>query len=243
MDWVDVPGENVSKDHFRWPTELERPPPYHVMEKNYFLFWSNTGDVYTHWNVMPRSFGHISWNGTAGPDLAHLSHENDDKCMSKYMPKVPAVDTFTAEEALHQATNSLAVTMCKRGECDPEDPENTLIMTIFHHKVNKVRHPVYEPIPMLFASDAPFGIVGIATKPLWIHGRGRPGDPPTYAPRPADESEMVYVTSIAWKNHGMKYHGFLDDEIFVAFGVEDSASGGIDVLASDLLLDIGMCER
>jgi hypothetical protein len=52
---------------------------------------------------------------------------------------------------------------------------------------------------------------------------------------------MLYMTSISWKSHGQKYHGYIDDTLFLAFGREDSAAGGIDVTARDLLAELGMC--
>jgi hypothetical protein len=52
---------------------------------------------------------------------------------------------------------------------------------------------------------------------------------------------MLYMTSISWKTHGQKYHGFIDDTLFLAFGREDSDAGGIDVTAGDLLAELGTC--
>ena len=39
----------------------------------------------------------------------------------------------------------------------------------------------------------------------------------------------------------MKYHGFLDDVVFLAFGVEDERTAGIDVRAGDLVRGLGLC--
>ena len=39
----------------------------------------------------------------------------------------------------------------------------------------------------------------------------------------------------------MKYHGFLDDVVFLAFGIEDERTAGIDVRAGDLVRGLGMC--
>lgn len=53
---------------------------------------------------------------------------------------------------------------------------------------------------------------------------------------------MFYITSMSWKSHAQKYHGYIDDVIFVAFGVEDTMAGVIDVLAGDLLQDLAFCD-
>jgi len=213
------------------------------------LFWD--GDAknvnssgYAHYDIYPkRAFAKIAWNGTAGPDLAPAAAANDEKCMKAYMPKV-------AEklESIHQATNSLRITLCKRDDtaCKP-DNSNTYIFTIFQHKSYYEMHSVYEPYVMLFKQFLPFEVYAISTKPIWISGRGTPGawEKPNTSPigpnAVATQTQMMYITSMSWKDHGMKYHGYIDDVLFLAFGVEDADTGGIDVLAGDLLQDLGLC--
>lgn len=55
------------------------------------------------------------------------------------------------------------------------------------------------------------------------------------------QTEMLYVTSMSWKERGKKYHGFLDDVLFIGFGIEDEVAGGIDIVAGDLFADMGSC--
>lgn len=44
--------------------------------------------------------------------------------------------------------------------------------------------------------------------------------------------------------HGRgEFHGYLDDEIVVTFGIEDQHAGGIDVVAGDLLQEIAYCDK
>ena len=47
---------------------------------------------------------------------------------------------------------------------------------------------------------------------------------------------------MSWKDPSRLYHGYLDDVLFLGFGIEDSKTGGIDVLASDLLAAIERCD-
>lgn len=252
FDWGPSPnnegvGADGSDDHlFRTPTELYRPAPYGEVEKNWFIFWDMNGDAYVHYDVWPqRSFAKIESqtrnhlpgeeptdNSNIGPDLAILSSTADSICMNKYMPEIQD----PGNEFIHQATNSLSITLCKRSEpnCQPSD-FNTFIFTIFQKKVHVgAAGSSYEPYVMLFRRTAPFELHGISTKPFWIHGRKPPQ-------QEAGVREMMYVTSMSWMNHGQKYHGYSDDALFIAFGIDDSRTAGIDVRAADLLKDMGIC--
>jgi hypothetical protein len=234
------------------PTELQRPFPWSLVEKNWFVFWDKDGQIYTHYDVWPkRVFAQLEYNGRAGENLASRAAAKDDKCMAKYMPKVSkAIDPIelTPLETIHQATNSLSITLCKRS--DPScvaDDSNTFIFMIFQHKTYLWSHSVYEPYAMLFRQTAPFEVHAISTKPIWIHGRGGPGagkKPATLTPANIAvwaQTEMFYVTSLSWKGQGQRYHGYIDDVLFVAFGIEDEKSAAIDLVAGDLLQDLGFC--
>ena len=242
--------EALARTGFTQATELQRPS-YHPVEKNWFVFWDTSGQTYAHYDVAPnRSFAQLSaLDGSVGPDLAPAAAKYDSKCMSKYMPLI----TDPEMESIHQATNSLSITLCSRNDptCHP-DPSNTFILTIFQQKSFYYYHSVYEPYVMLFRQDAPFEIYGISKKPIWIHGRGFPGEGKKPPARLYDEehgiatdewsqTQMLYITSVSWKAHSQRYHGYTDDVLFLGFGIEDSATGGIDVLAGDLIENLGMC--
>ena len=231
---------------FRRATELQRPPPHHGVEKNFFIFWDSAGKAYVHHDIYPaRVFAELSYDGSVGPNIAPRASNNDNVCMAKYMPTVgPEL------ESIHQATNSLSITLCRRKDpfCVPSDT-NTFIMTIFQHKSYHDWHGVYEPYVMLFQRTAPFNIHAISQRPLWIHGRGpltRDTHSLLYDNDPGKEipsghSEMFYITSMSWKTHGQRYHGYMDDPLFLAFGIEDTRPAAIDVLAGDLLQDLAYC--
>lgn len=225
-------------------TELQRPAPWGEIEKNWFMFWDKEGQMYVHHDMEPnRVFAQLTADGTVGPDLGPLAAATDDACMAKYMPKITSED-----ENIHQATNSLSITLCKRSDptCISTD-ENTFIFTIFQHKTYRDMHGMYEPYVMLFRQSLPFSIHSISSKPLWIYGRGlftkdsgnkKFKEPDAEFP---NHSEQFYITSMSWKTHGQKYHGYMDDVLFLGFGIEDSKTAAIDVLASDLLQDMGIC--
>jgi len=97
---------------------------------------------------------------------------------------------------------------------------------------------------MLFQQTAPFQIHAMSTKPIWIHGRGLAKVPDGFSKADArywNQTEMFYVVSMSWKTQGQKYHGYADDVLFIAFGIEDERTGGIDIVAGDLLVDLGSC--
>ncbi len=116
--------------------------------------------------------------------------------------------TFTLEyQSVHQATNSLRITLCERKESCIPDNENTFIFTIFQHKTYRNFHAVYEPYEMAFRQTAPFEVYGISRRPFWILGREK---------LPDDGSEMFYITSISWKSKRQHYHGLWMIPFFLA---------------------------
>lgn len=238
VDWSKMPA-TFSYQRFFFATDMQRPPPYGDVEKNWFVFWDNHGEMYIHYDTAPRrSFSKLEADGSAGPNLASDAAEKDAVCMDKHMPLVRE----DQPESIHQATNSLAITMCKRSDptCHRTD-DNTFIFQIFQYKSSWMFHSMYEPYLMVFNQAAPFEVHGISSRPLWIKGRGEAGGPWNDKEYLKEQSQQVYVTSMAWKDQANHYHGYLDDELFLGFGIEDSRSGAIDVLAGDLMKELALC--
>ena len=240
---VDWGFEMFVEEKFRKGTELLRPPPYQPIEKNWFVFWDKYEQIYVHYDIAPsRSFAKLEYDGLVGPDLAAFAFLSDERCMKEYMPLVSL-----ELESIHQATNSLSITLCRRSDpsCKPNDL-NTFVFTIFQHKSFFDFHSVYEPYIMLFQQEAPFEIYAISRKPIWIRGRRTLEQSYFFAPAkgkqmPRNQTELFYVTSMNWKKQGQKYHGYLDDALFIAFGIEDKKTAGIDVVAGDLFQDLAFC--
>jgi hypothetical protein len=231
-DWGNNLEDFPGPEDFRVGTELQRPPPWSPVEKNWFLFWDVEGRTFVHHDITPnkRVFSQVNQDGSVGLDLSVFAHDQDARCMQKFLPHLAA-----ELESIHQATNSLQITLCQREDtgCVP-DEGNTFIFTIFQHKTYYNFHSEYEPYVMLFRNQAPFDIYAISRLPLWIHGREKRPD--------SGNSSMFYVTSMGWKMRGQNYEGYLDDEMFLAFGIEDTQAGGIDVRASDILDGLQLCE-
>ncbi|KAI7340942.1 hypothetical protein KC340_g107 [Hortaea werneckii] len=142
--------------------------------------------------------------------------------MWKYMPKLNS-----PLEWVHQGTNSLSVTLCDRSSPDCEGA-STYIFTIIQLKTFYLFHGIYEPYVMLFNPAAPFELHGLSSKPLWYSGRWKSNATWTMDSDPMQEQgDQLFTTSMSWKSKGRKYHGYLDDELFIAMGRGDSASRGL----------------
>ncbi|KAJ5442188.1 hypothetical protein N7445_005195 [Penicillium cf. griseofulvum] len=232
LDWgIDV----ITEHEFRQYRELQRPMPWNAVEKNWFIFWDDSGQMFLHHEIAPgRVLSKLELDGSVGPNLALTTATSDQECLKRFLPETGAI---------HQATNSLALTLCARS--DPfcrADATNTFVLFIIQQKTLHALHPVYEPYVVLMRRSMPFEIYAVSSKPLWIFGRIRAGKSEDSSTELLeDDSEMVYVTSISWKSPGQKYHGFIDDTLFIGFGREDSFAGGIDLTAGDLLAELGTC--
>ncbi|GFF81369.1 hypothetical protein IFM47457_05443 [Aspergillus lentulus] len=236
---VDWGMDTIHEHEFRQYRELQRPMPWNAVEKNWFLFWDDFGQMFIHHDITPvRVFAKLELDGSVGPNLALATATSDQACLKRFLPQ-----STNPTQKIHQATNSLAITLCARSDqsCQP-DTTNTFVLFIIQQKTMQGFHPVYEPYVVLTRRSTPYEIYAVSSKPIWIFGRN------TAAKRSdasstlfSEDSEMLYMTSISWKSHGQKYHGYIDDTLFLAFGWEDSAAGGIDVTARDLLAELGMC--
>ncbi|KAI1336341.1 hypothetical protein F5Y15DRAFT_203680 [Xylariaceae sp. FL0016] len=225
IGWASTSSHAV----FHQGTELQRPLPYSMMEKNWFIFWDKDDQMFAHYDIAPkRVFARLGLDGSAGTNMADQTAQTDAECIEKYLPQLgPESEDF------HQATNSLSVTMCKRSDplCRPDD-DNTIILTVFHRKTYHNFQGVYEPYVMAFRRRQPFEVYGFSRTPLWIHGREVV----------RERHQMFYITSINWRSQGLGYHGYLDDVLFLGFGIDDALTAGIDVLAGDLLTSLGRCD-
>jgi len=107
---------------------------------------------------------------------------------------------------------------------------------------------------MLFRRTAPFEVYAISKRSPWFHGHLAVGGERVFAAaehttpgKPSkreiqeDGAEMYFVMSMNWNIPGGSYHGYLDDPIFIGWGIEDIRAGAIDVLAGDLLQDLSFC--
>ncbi|CAI7639091.1 unnamed protein product [Penicillium manginii] len=234
---VDWGIDTIHEHEFLQYRELQRPMPWNAVEKNWFLFWDDFGQMFVHHDIVPvRVFAKLELDGSVGPNLALATATSDQACLERFLP-----ESTSLTESIHQATNSLAITLCARSDqsCQP-DMTNAFVLFIIQQKTLHGLHPVYEPYVVLARRSMPYEIYAVSSKPIWIFGRKTAAEQSDISSSTlfSEDSEMLYVTSISWKSQGQKYHGFIDDTLFLAFGREDSAAGGIDVTARDLLAEL-----
>lgn len=215
------------------PTEIQTPYARKPVEENFFLFWDMEGRAYVHHALFPqRIFAQLQSDGSVGEDLGLRTTMSDQMCFAKYLPAIGS------PEAVQQATSSLSVTLCKRDDpaCAPND-SNTFIMHLFNVESMSAERTNYEPYAVLFQRSAPFTVHAISQKPLWVHGR----KVLDAADLSNVKTEAIYITSMTWKLHTQKYHGYIDDLLFLGFGIEESHPGALDITAGELLQDLAFC--
>lgn len=203
--------------------------------KDWFLFWDINNQTYAHYSISPkRVYGKVERNSSVVKDMSTQLPASDANCLREYMPP-----TGRSASAL-QATNSLSITTCKRADEDCEvSASNTFIMAIFQHRIERGDTTSSEPYIILFDRTAPFATHGIGKRPLWIAGRGGKTEPNEVMD--ASKAQKLNIMSMSWKHSTQKYHGYADDVIHMAFGIEGKMTGVIDVVAGDLLEDLRLC--
>ena len=215
-------------------TEIHTPYTRKAVEENFFLFWDSESRPYVHFSLFPqRVFAQLTADGSVGEDLGLRIAISDQMCYAKYLP-----NTVGTVEAVQQVANSLSVTLCERSNaaCIPDDT-NTFIMHLFNVESEHGGRATYEPYAILFQQSAPFAIHAVSQKPLWIHGRKILGA----SDSSRADTEAIYITSMNWKSHTQNYHGYIDDVLFLGFGIEESHPGALDVKAGKLLQDLSFC--
>ncbi|KAI1618746.1 hypothetical protein EDD36DRAFT_450115 [Exophiala viscosa] len=256
IEVYDDDKASVASTHpgFTNATEMRRPDRIaSPMEKNWFTFWDREGQIYVHHDLVPkRVFARLIADGSVGKDLAPFA-TTDAMCLDQLLPPC----TREHQVAIHQATNSLSITLCKRSDanCWPSD-DNTFVMAIFQQKYSQPFNLVYRPYAVLFRQSAPFSIYAVSERSFWVHGHRvlsgeedfldnfknkTSGKGNRKRELPESPAEFHFLTSMNWNLPGASYHGYIDDVIILGLGIEDERSGGIDVLAGDLLQDLAYC--
>jgi hypothetical protein len=138
-------------------------------------------------------------------------------------------DVMLSDGHVHQSTPMLSVTLCDRGDCHPS-PENTVLIGMVQRRYD---FPTwYDRRIATYASVPPYNMLSVSKK-LTYHGETETG---TYA----WTGSMVYYTH--HRHFPPPNHGFLDDEIWLSFGIKDADGGWIDVRARELIDDHYLCE-
>ncbi|KAK9461919.1 uncharacterized protein V1516DRAFT_663627 [Lipomyces oligophaga] len=222
-------------------TELGRPDLQEI-EKNWFMIYDaiDSNREYLHYDFTNRA-------------LATLEPPSDPAMYNSIAKPSPELITgllqnfrkgsYSAND-LHQASNSLLVTMCDF-PCVPTI-HNTVLIELMHVKYANYYRLYYRRFAIIMNATAPFDVIG-RTENIMYAG--------------VDSEMMVYTVSVVWDKqhfhrhepwnetiHGTPdpaqgknpfvsdgYHGWLDDILMINVGLDDHNSGVIHTTARDLL--------
>ncbi|KAK9239750.1 hypothetical protein V1525DRAFT_16897 [Lipomyces kononenkoae] len=185
---VVVPGLNWKMKlqgvpiRFKQLTELPRPQ-YNEIEKNWFLMWDEINVGYVQHEIEDRS---VSLLFGARSKQVNIASPGIPECISSLKKKLDGVEHLNE---IHQATNSLRVTLCDF-PCIPTI-HNTVIIELMHMKYKNHFEIFYRRYAIIMNATAPFNIIG-RTGNLMYAG--------------TDEKSMLYTVSITWDHEHYRAH-------------------------------------
>ncbi|KAK9455495.1 hypothetical protein V1511DRAFT_487437 [Dipodascopsis uninucleata] len=278
--------ENVPVRYIEY-SELSGPPPIEEISKNWFSIYDLENKEYWHHSIAPSQI--ITRAGQSAYNIA----SSQPNCLTGISKK--------GDVKLHQASNSLRLTLCKF-PCKPT-VENTVIIAMIHAKAVNEVDIYYRRYIVVMNATAPFEILGYSKnlnyagtdeyhmiytismawdtqlrhRKSWkifdtpgtpsetiLRKRAELGVPDQQLPprqenakpgadfvlppeakwMPADEVSHHNTMSTQYNNPIVSdyYHGWIDDDILISFGIRDSDAGVIHVKARDLVDCIHLCD-
>lgn len=226
-DLKDILGDNAAKMgpiRFKEPTQLRRPMPENLKEDGSYHF-----EREKNWSPFQTFLGkpeddELKFSAHLVEPRIYQFKEGEKYVTHTGSPEKPqmCVDEKFAY-GVHQGTPMLSITLCNRGECEPSI-QNTVLMGLVQ-KRRSDPHLHYDKRIVTWNASAPYEYRSIS-KHIVLTGTEEWGY--TWA------GSMVYY----WNQTGVpqdRSHGFLDDEVWLSFGIADRRSGWIDVTARDLV--------
>lgn len=141
-------------------------------------------------------------------------------------------DVMLTDSNVHQSTPMLSLTLCGRGICEP-DEQNTVMLGIVQRLHDRPSSPFtwYDRRIAVYSAAAPYNMLSVS-KRFTYHGEV--------------DGKYIWTGSMVYFTNGTQFpprnHGYLDDDIWLSFGIEDLAAGWIDIKASDLIADHYLCQ-
>ncbi|KAK9447217.1 uncharacterized protein V1518DRAFT_439016 [Limtongia smithiae] len=177
-------------------------PNIHEVDKNYFLLHGPGSEFdvtqdFIHQDYLNRSISRLipaeesTWDDMNFPNIANPAPELITSLLKKYS------DTSKYASTLHQATNSLRVTLCDF-PCIPT-AHNTVIIEITHVKYKNVYELFYRRYVIVMNATAPFDVLGRTSNIMYAG---------------TDEQTMLYTTSMVWDHPNFREHGEWDEELY-----------------------------
>ncbi|KAK9321879.1 hypothetical protein V1517DRAFT_325164 [Lipomyces orientalis] len=236
-------------------TALPRETPLAEMEKNYQLLFDEKNEIFVHHEIGDRSFSALSDHG-----MRNLAvYAPTPECILSLRKTFP--DPSQQRMTIHQATNTLRVTLCDY-PCEPT-LDNTVLVSIMHVKYEHWLHVYYRRYLVVMNATAPFHILARSSNLVYAG---------------SDERQMVYSVSMEWdhphfRDHSQSlvnppnavakreetteprvtpetnnlvndyYHGWLDDTLLISLGLNDQDSAFMHVKAGQLLDCLELCPK
>ncbi|KAF5017325.1 hypothetical protein F66182_10754 [Fusarium sp. NRRL 66182] len=141
-------------------------------------------------------------------------------------------DVMLDDRHVHQSTPMLSLTLCNRGTCEPSE-QNTVMLGLVQRRHDLPAAPFtwYDRRIAVYEAAPPYRMVSVSKK-LTYHGEV--------------DGKYVWTGTMNYYTNQTEFppsnHGFLDDEIWLGFGIKDSAAGWLDIYARDLVADHYLCD-
>jgi len=233
-----------------------------IVEKGWnYLKDMQTGQVYFHRNLVPQTISHFNTTSLVLGPPSIGAETREDNCLVRVLDWTrPA---YTKPFELLQAGPAIKFTLCNRGECVP-DIHNTVYVSLVH-RLFSGGEKFYERRIVTMNTTAPFDYISVS-KPIFFHGvlesqviysssmavmarslRIRQDRRPAHAAKPVQlyvPGRPEYSFSSLFPDNTSYYelsHAYLNDEILIAFGIDDKDGGWIDCSAKEIINDHIMC--
>ncbi|KAJ4251490.1 hypothetical protein NW762_011477 [Fusarium torreyae] len=169
-----------------------------------------------------RSAVEAPYPPNAGPDETWHS-QRSMTCMH---------DVMLDDRHVHQSSPMLSLTLCNRGTCEPNE-QNTIMLGMVQRRSDPPAAPFtwYDRRIAVYEAAPPYRMVSVSKK-LTYHGEM--------------DGRYIWTGSMSYYTNQTEFppsnHGFLDDEVWLGFGIKDAAAGWLDIRARDLVADHYLCQ-
>ncbi|KAK7203267.1 hypothetical protein BZA70DRAFT_283253 [Myxozyma melibiosi] len=184
---------------FSKPTELPRDND-DSLQKNWFLMFDENDVPYVHRSFMNRSLTSIEglFNGAPTPEERKnaLTDTSTPGCLQDLLD-TSVTDSQDFKSKIHQATNSLRVTLCDF-PCIPTI-HNTVNIEIFHVKYQYNLEVFYRRFVVMMNITAPFEVVGRTNNLIYVG---------------SDEKMMLFTVSLSWDHRNMPKRGPWEEHLY-----------------------------
>ncbi|KAF4457074.1 hypothetical protein FALBO_15270 [Fusarium albosuccineum] len=139
-------------------------------------------------------------------------------------------DVMLTDRRVHQSTPMLSLTLCDRGTCEPHEHNTVMLgMVQMRYDPPEYTNTWYDHRIIVYSAVKPYTMLSVSKK-LTYHG----------------ETNSKYIWTGSMVFHGkqpeQRSHGYLDDEVWLSFGIGDSAPGWLDIQAKELVADHYLCQ-